>query len=135
MPFKARDCHVIALGSDWRKVLLASQLRYTHPETGKVYTVPKGFKSDYGSIPRVLWWWLPPHQYRPEYLLHDMLYACELVQREEADNILKMALKEAGANWFRRNIIYAGVRAGGWVVWKNHTSESISECRKLRGGK
>lgn len=118
MPFETRDIIVSVEGDNWRIARLKQSLNYTDSETGDKYVVEAGFESDYGSIPRALWWWLPPHQYRPEYLLHDMFYRFGIIGRKRADEILRRSLREAGANAVRRNIIYAGVRAGGWVTFK-----------------
>lgn len=90
-------------------------------------TLEKGFRTDYGSIPRVLWMFLNPTKYNA-YLIHDKLYATHYVthlmtwvrkhiSRLEADKILIQILEYEGATTLEKLVIYAWVRIGGWVWW------------------
>ena len=130
MPFKTRDAQVLTLGDDWREIVLLESLHYQDAVRCD-YLVPKGLRSDYGSVPRLFWSWIPPHQYRAEYLLHDALYMGEVVSRAEADKILRHALAEAGCNLIRRNIIYTAVRIGGYFVWRKHKPDETAKIRQL----
>lgn len=101
---------------------LLKPLIYTSLYSGQIF-VPKGFKTDMASIPRLLWNLLPPiGTYDKAAVLHDFLYATAPhgMSRKEADVILNQAMEICGVGSFRRFIIYAGVRVGGWVPWNHY---------------
>lgn len=63
---------------------------------GRVYIVPKGFDTNFASIPKILWSILPPvGKHTQAAVLHDYLYTfgCGLgVSRKEADEIFYEAM-------------------------------------------
>lgn len=77
--------------------------------------VPKGFITDFASIPRILWDILPPAgSYGKAAVIHDFLYRTKsLATRGEADAVLLEAMKVSGVDWLTRQVIYWGVRVGG----------------------
>ena len=87
---------------------------------GKVITIPAGFEFDGASIPRALWA-LVGTPFAPDLvraaLIHDWLYSTKLYSRKFSDKCFKQLLKEAKVGLIRRNAMYTGVRAGGWVSW------------------
>jgi len=123
--------------------VLESDLVFYSTRFKESIAVPKGAKSDYGSVP---WWlskWLLPRgaQYRAEYFFHDFLYRNKTkYTRAQADLLLRDALAEKGkvitelselygdslitkiqkkisskiAPW----IAWAGVRVGGKSAWQ-----------------
>lgn len=83
--------------------------------------VPKGFKTDFASIPRGLWNILPPiGSYDKAAVLHDFLYQTNGVTRKQADDVLLEAMTVSGTSKWVRWAIYSGVRIGGWVVWNRY---------------
>lgn len=79
------------------------------------FTAPEGFVSDLASIPRLLRWAFTGHgKSREPAVTHDWLYH-NYHDRKEADEVFREALKVAGMNWFKRQAMYAAVRAGGWL--------------------
>jgi hypothetical protein len=94
--------------------------------------VEEHFVTDFGSIPRLLWWvrgLSPFGRLRRAYVVHDQLYQRPCVQskagtrpvaRKEADRILLEGCHVLGASWLNRRIIYRGVRLGGWVTWRRY---------------
>lgn len=98
---------------------------------GITYDMPEGSLTDGGSVPRPLWWLYPPfgEDDEPAFVLHDRLYKdAELfagddhghLSRGRADALLKEA---AEALDYRRSgaaMIFAGVRAGGWLTWRRY---------------
>jgi len=89
--------------------------------------IPKGFKTDFGSIARFLWAIVgapATGKHRRAVLFHDWLYSTQLVSREEADVICLEIMKEDGANFFKRYTIFLGVRVGGFAAWSRKTEES-----------
>lgn len=122
---------------DGRKWLLKSQFDYHlgTPDGTEVVSVPEGFVTDFASIPRVLWNVLPPTGgYGKAAVVHDWLYQqrgvqCALpngqtvvryVDRAEADATLLEAMVVLGVGRVTRQLIYRGVRVGGWVTWNRY---------------
>ena len=101
----------------WRFV---DPLFYDAPD-GRSWMIPRGFETDWGSVPAVVDWIIPRNstQADPAYALHDLLYRhhSKCRDRADADNILLNALAVCGVSWMRRNTIWLAVRAGGWKAW------------------
>ncbi len=92
--------------------------------------VPNGFVTDFASIPRALWAIIPKHgRYDRATVVHDYLYqfggyvkdnGLVPITRADADAVLNEAMAVTGVGRLTRWAITAGVRAGGWVAWKNY---------------
>ena len=96
-------------------------------------TVKEGFIFDGASLPRVTWSLIGcPFigAYTIPALIHDALYASEIVSRQEADSIFLALLEEYGVSYLKRYSMYWGVRAGGGLVWLKHTAETVNESKK-----
>ena len=119
MPFLTKLEVTHEEGQQW---ILSSALVYTIPYLG-VVTVPKGFRTDFASIPRVLLSVIgrPTGKLSEPAVLHDFLYSgkCDSwVSRRLADKIFEEAMKENGVSWIKRKVVWSGVRIGGWVHFK-----------------
>lgn len=102
---------------------------YLDYSTKKEYIViPRWFRTNFWSIPRVLRFFFNPVQYI-SYLLHDYWYAknsficvwdfrARNFTRKEADMILLEALNVEWAWTFEKFCIYFWVRIGGWLNFK-----------------
>ncbi len=93
---------------------------FTEDWTYDGYTIPKGFITDGGSIPRVFWFFLnPAGAGMPAYCVHDYLYTTHTTSREEADKILRDLLEKRGLGTFHSTCAYLAVRAfgGGKTSW------------------
>jgi hypothetical protein len=74
-------------------------------------TVPVGFETDFASVPRVpLAFWLCGDTAERPAVVHDYLYGCADVTREQADDVLYEAMAAVGVPWWRRVLIYRAVR-------------------------
>jgi hypothetical protein len=83
--------------------------------------VPAGFVADFASVPRSLWTALSPVGAQTRALVvHDYLYWFQPCEREEADNLLMLAMREGGVADLQRGAVYAGVRLAGEDVWNAH---------------
>jgi hypothetical protein len=84
--------------------------------------VPKGFVTDFASIPRPLWALVggpADGRYRKIAVIHDYLYRTKgLATRKQADDVLLEGMKFSGCSWWQRTIIYSGVRVGGSSSYK-----------------
>ena len=97
-------------------------LAYKCYRTGRTYIVPSGFVCDGASIPRLLWA-LVGHpfdkRWRKESVLHDWFYRTTEhgISRKMADQIFYDSLRDGGLRYTKAQLMYLGVRAGGWVAW------------------
>ena len=89
--------------------------------------VEKWFRTNYGSIPRILWSIFDKTDYN-SYIIHDKMYSTRVkynidkniyytITRSEADMILLEWIAYEWAWFIERLCIYLGVRAGGWYSW------------------
>lgn len=98
-----------------RVAVLIDDWLYCYPMTGEVFLVPRGYETDFASIPPAARWAISPFGNHAEAaVIHDWLYAVgEREKRLEADQIFRYAMKEANVNIVRRNLMYEAVRRGG----------------------
>lgn len=106
--------------ADNRDWMLVENLEYTIGDTGIKIKIPKGFVTDFASIPK--WYWhygLSPHgRYSKAAIVHDYLYWVQCCTKKQADNILLIAMKESGVPAFDRIKIHRGVQLRGGRYWK-----------------
>lgn len=96
-------------------------LVYASALLDQVIRIPEGFKTDFASIPRVMWRVLPKSgRYDAAGVVHDYLYFTGEVSRKEADRVLVEAAAASGVGSKTCKIIYAGVRLGGWLPWRKY---------------
>lgn len=90
---------------------------YIYEYNGRIYTVPKGFKTDLASTPRMLWLTFPPfRRYTGASVIHDFLYSCGYkigITRKEADLIFLGIMEELGVPAWKRKTMYRAVRLFG----------------------
>lgn len=86
--------------------------------------VPKGFVTDFASVPRAFWAIFPPDgKYTQAAVVHDYLYNQKGVvkkknyTRKQCDQIFREAMKVLGVNILTRNTIYRAVRMFGWLYF------------------
>jgi len=94
---------------------------------GNIIEIPRGFIWDLSSVPRILWWLLPPDgDFGIAYLIHDYLWINkdkfsykrkwtdqEMLRWAKASNGTKKISLRNIDNYTR----YYGVRLFGWLVW------------------
>ncbi len=80
--------------------------------------VPAGFVAEFASIPRVLWSELSPvGEHTLAAIVHDYLYWFQPCEREEADNLLMIAMRDGGVSDLQRGAVYTGVRMASADAW------------------
>jgi hypothetical protein len=96
--------------------------------------VPKGFVTDFASIPRVFWSILPPDgEYTYPAIIHDYLYWTQTTSRETADEIFNAAMTDFKIDSTKQHIIFTGVRTGGQIAWNdNDKLKKSGEKRVLK---
>lgn len=81
-------------------------------------TVPKGFRTDLASIPRIFWMILPPFgRYSQAAVIHDYLYSIKY-PRDLADKIFYESMLRYGTYKWKAKIMYYAVRIFGKTAWK-----------------
>lgn len=87
--------------------------------------VPKGFVTDFDSVPRLpLAYWLAKGRTRLAPVIHDYLYATHAldgvpISRRFADQLFLEAMVDESVGRAARRMIWAGVRAGGFLAWRS----------------
>ncbi len=101
--------------------IVAEDYRWSIGHSGQVLTVPAGFVTDYASIPQ------PLHSVMRQYgrhnraaVIHDWLYWSQVCTRDQADNLMMIAMKELRVKKSRRKLIYRGVHHGGKGAWASN---------------
>ncbi|MNC39249.1 hypothetical protein D3C75_878980 [compost metagenome] len=106
-------------------------LTYT-AASGRSYIVPRGFVTDLASIPRLLRPALDQNgaSRRPA-VLHDALYCRKSTTRQQADDLFYEALRAEGVGHLTALLMYAGVRAGGWLYWNKRDGLQADDFTEL----
>ena len=94
---------------------------------GYKFLVPKSFKYDGASTPKILWWFFPRDGlHRAAVLIHDWLYIKkgfitnnQVLSRKKIDIIFYEMLKRYGMKTYKAKLAYWAVRIGGYFAWKN----------------
>lgn len=93
---------------------LNRRLRYFSAVTGKRYTVPGDFNTDFASVPRLpVAYMLTANTAHQAAVLHDWLYRTGAEPRTTCDAIFYEAMVATGVPKWRAWLMWAGVRAGG----------------------
>ncbi len=97
---------------------LLGELRYSN-ET-RTYTVPRGFRTDLATIPRIFWGYLPPFgNYIEAAVIHDFLYGIHGHEpRKAVDDLFLEMMLVSGVRKSKAWLMYIGVRAFGWLFFK-----------------
>jgi hypothetical protein len=109
---------------------LGANINVTLPN-GKLVTLPKGFQTDFSSVPEFLWGILKPFgDFLIAPLVHDWMYRTEYRKEElgtygarlYADRVMFRISKDTNsAKWHNKLDNYAryfGVRAFGWYTYR-----------------
>jgi hypothetical protein len=94
-------------------------------------TVPKGFMTDFASIPWVFRWWqtgsVGPQRIASYF--HDYMYAEQVVSRKESDRVFREVMKATrprggrirdASSWMKRNIMWGALRVVGCFAWRSN---------------
>jgi Protein of unknown function (DUF1353) len=100
-------------------------MTYVIGSTTDRIVVPRGFVTDFASIPQALWsLGLGPHgQYSRAAVVHDYLYWSQGCTRAQSDRLLVIAMKESSVRSFDEFLVYQGVDKGGAGPWNANAEE------------
>jgi len=89
--------------------------------SGDTVKVRTGFMTDFASIPRLLWIFLPRWgKYGNAAVVHDWLYWTQKRPRKDADGIMLEGMAVLKVPAWQKYSIYIAVRAFGWLAWKRN---------------
>src|SRR5262245_3830974 len=111
--------------------MLVRDYVYVIGSTQTEIRVPKGFVTDFASIPKSRWWWRSPNDfYSRAAIVHDYLSWTQKCTRLQADNLMLIAMKESDVSSSTQFFVYRGVRLGGESSWdENRTKRAAGELR------
>ena len=112
---------VVTPRPDGRTWIVLSDFGYEVGEegSGEVIDVNIGFPTDFASIPRLLWVFLPRWgKYGNAAVIHDWLYWYQPRKRKEADDIFLEGMEVLAVPRWKRNVIYYAVRWFGCFAWR-----------------
>lgn len=99
---------------DYKWELLSPFSYHRTNNKDSIINVPKGFKTDLATIPRILWIFFPPHgKYAKAAIIHDYLYAYGIGTKKEADTIFLEAMEVLNVPFLQRYLVYLGARLIG----------------------
>ena len=93
---------------------------------GYKITVKKGFDFDGASIPQALWglYGNPlSGKFRIAALVHDALYASQVLEKSTCDSIFLELMKTHGVGYIKRYSMYNAVKVFGFKAWKSSQDE------------
>lgn len=97
-----------------RNWILCAPFRYPGGE------VPRGFVTDFASIPRLFWNIISPMELGDVGpIKHDWTYRNGFGTRKEADKVFLADMKADGVGWWKRTTAYNLVRAFGGGSWNS----------------
>lgn len=100
-------------------------------DSKEIVTVPKGFETDFASVPRILWSIFPPDgTYTQAAVLHDYLYYSGIFNRKKCDGIFLEAMEVLNVPWWKRKLMYRAVRIFGRFGWDDRREEEFDEKDK-----
>ena len=113
------DVRLVDGAEQW---VLLSPLIYRSKYSNDLIIVPKGFKTDFASVPRlpVIYSLAGDRAHAPA-VVHDFCYRYKLFKRELCDKIFLEAMEDIKLNFFIREMMYLGVRLGGGFNYDNKT--------------
>ena len=106
---------------------------YVIGSTNDRITVPRGFVTDFASIPKALWsLGLSPYgQYSRAAVIHDYLYWTQGCTRAQSDRLLVIAMKESSVSSFDELVVYEGVDKGGGAAWTANAMERAAGLPRI----
>jgi hypothetical protein len=93
--------------------------------TGALIRAEPGDRTDFASIPRLIWPIIPPYgRHSLAAVIHDKLYQLRgalpggiLLSWWQCNRIFRDIMRASGVRWSRRWVMWLGVTLGGWVPW------------------
>jgi hypothetical protein len=115
--------------ADTGQWVLTRPLEYASEIAKAIIIVPAGFKTDFASTPRLpLVYLLAGNVATKAAVVHDYVYSEGRYPRDQCDAIFREASEAIGVSWFRRQMMWAGVRLGGGSHYKSASTPDAPEA-------
>lgn len=102
----------------WNELRTKILFRITEPVSIAGHVVPRGFETDFASIPRALRWLIPTvGRYNLAALIHDYLYDNRIKSRQYADRVFLYVMIKSGVTRVKAYTMYYAVRLFGTSHW------------------
>lgn len=112
------------IGNNKWKVWQAFEYHVGSLDSDEIIKVPKGFVTDFASVPRIIWPIISPvDTHAKAAVVHDYCYSTALYSRKRSDQIFLEALTVLKVSYLKRMIMYRSVRMIGWYPWRNHRKQ------------
>lgn len=82
------------------------------------YEVPKGYGTDLASVPGLFRSLASKVDAIEASVIHDHAYEFKTLPRQVADELMLAVMVASRKSWFKRNLMWFGVRLGGWAVYR-----------------
>jgi len=100
--------------------------------SGNSIDVPIGFKTDFASVPRFLWVFLPRWgKYGNAAVIHDYCYWNQNRLRKESDMIFREAMEVLEVPEYNIFLMYWAVRLFGWLAWSGNKRRKKKGINKV----
>jgi hypothetical protein len=111
--------------ADNKAFMLVRDMVYRIFDSNEAVVVPMGFVTDFASAPQALWsLGVSPHgRYSRAAVIHDYLYWSQVCTKEQADNIMLLAMIESDVSKSERFLMYKGVDFGGNPSWNENKAD------------
>lgn len=128
-PWLNKRSNKVELAQDLVVYLELEDDEFPEQEVRSVYiVVPRGYMSDWSSIPRPLWFIFPPNYSEARYgaVVHDYIYShlYWYYSKAFADKVLYALMEEQGASYFSKKAFYTAVRIGGRGGWNKRNKHT-----------
>jgi len=97
----------------------------------EIITVPKGFITDFASVPRIFWPIISPiDSHGKAAVVHDYCYRYAVYDRKKSDEIFEEGLRVLKVSSWKVWCMRKSVILCGWYGWKkNRRREKRSACK------
>ena len=87
----------------------------------EVINVPVGFATDFASVPRLFWVFIPRWgRYGNAAVIHDYCYWDQRYDRKRSDEIFLEGMTVLNVKGWQETVIYYAVRYFGWLAWRKN---------------
>jgi len=100
--------------------------------SGNSIDVPIGFKTDFASVPRLLWVFIPRWgKYGNAAVIHDYCYWAQRFSREDSDRIFREGMEVLEVPKWKILLMYWAVRLGGGLAWAGNKRRKKKGINKV----
>ncbi len=89
---------------------------------GKIHklTIPKGFVTNFASVPKVFWNLISPYDAGEAAVLHDFLYKYQIFDKQTCDRLFLKGMKVIKVGFLKRNTMHNIVCWLGDSTWEKY---------------